>query len=228
MGRKRAPTTRGAGARRTATCPACYRCRVRPQIRAPVRTPCCGRQFRYGLLTKGMAIVQAQFPGAEPHPMGREPFPLQGSTVLVTGASRRAGIGFAIARIMASWGASIVLHHYRPHDQQQDWGADDLDAVVAAVRRQALPRLVWSSWAPTRTRRPPAPASSLHGIRTVIESRLDESSRGRNARPDGEARRFVGSSGEDLIEGRGCDEALKPGVDSVGGGCADCADGCIG
>jgi 3-oxoacyl-[acyl-carrier protein] reductase len=59
---------------------------------------------------------------------------LTGRTALVTGASRRKGIGFAIARELADLGASVFLHHYTPHDVDQPWGADDLDAVVAGVR----------------------------------------------------------------------------------------------
>ncbi|WP_060722642.1 SDR family oxidoreductase [Pseudonocardia sp. EC080625-04] len=69
---------------------------------------------------------------------GRDPYPLSGRTVLVTGASRRGGIGYAIAGLAASYGASTVLHHFQPHDHAQDWGADDLDAVVEAVRQRAL------------------------------------------------------------------------------------------
>jgi 3-oxoacyl-[acyl-carrier protein] reductase len=42
----------------------------------------------------------------------------------VTGASRRAGIGHAIARRLAALGASVYLHHYTPHDHDQPWGAD--------------------------------------------------------------------------------------------------------
>lgn len=68
---------------------------------------------------------------------GRDPYPLSGRTVLVTGASRRGGIGYAIAALAASYGASTVLHHFQPHDEAQEWGADDLDAVVEAVRRRA-------------------------------------------------------------------------------------------
>ena len=43
-----------------------------------------------------------------------------------------------IACRAADYGASIVAHHYRPHDASQPWGADDLDAVLGAQdHRQA-------------------------------------------------------------------------------------------
>jgi 3-oxoacyl-[acyl-carrier protein] reductase len=42
----------------------------------------------------------------------------------VTGASRRIGIGYAIARRLAALGASLFLHHHTPHDHDQPWGAD--------------------------------------------------------------------------------------------------------
>ena len=67
-------------------------------------------------------------------PGGRDPLPLAGRTVLVTGVSRRVGIGHAIACRAADYGASIVAHHYRPHDASQPWGADDIDAVMASIR----------------------------------------------------------------------------------------------
>jgi 3-oxoacyl-[acyl-carrier protein] reductase len=54
----------------------------------------------------------------------RDPLPLHGRVALVTGASRRAGIGYAVARRLASLGASLFLHHYAPHDRAQPWGAD--------------------------------------------------------------------------------------------------------
>lgn len=53
----------------------------------------------------------------------RDPFPLRGRAALVTGASRRAGIGYATARRLATLGASLFLHHYAPHDRDQPWGA---------------------------------------------------------------------------------------------------------
>lgn len=59
--------------------------------------------------------------------------PLAGRTALVTGVSRRAGIGFATATALAALGANVFLHHYRPHDVDQPWGGDDLDAVRAGL-----------------------------------------------------------------------------------------------
>lgn len=66
--------------------------------------------------------------------LARDPLPLRGRTVLVTGVSRRAGIGYATACRLAAYGASVFCHHYSPHDQDQPWGADDLNAVVGGVR----------------------------------------------------------------------------------------------
>lgn len=54
----------------------------------------------------------------------REELPLRGQVALVTGASRRVGIGYAIARRLAAYGASVFVHHFSPHDADQPWGAD--------------------------------------------------------------------------------------------------------
>ncbi|WP_166996712.1 SDR family oxidoreductase [Paramicrobacterium fandaimingii] len=60
--------------------------------------------------------------------------PLSGTTALVTGVSRRRGIGYAVSRKLASLGANIVIQHYRRHDEDQPWGSDDMDAVRAGIR----------------------------------------------------------------------------------------------
>ncbi|KUJ54113.1 SDR family oxidoreductase [Streptomyces sp. MI02-2A] len=64
----------------------------------------------------------------------RDPLPLRGRTALVTGAGRRGGIGYAVARRLAAYGAGVYLHHHVPHDAAMPWGADRPEEVVAAVR----------------------------------------------------------------------------------------------
>jgi 3-oxoacyl-[acyl-carrier protein] reductase len=43
---------------------------------------------------------------------------------LVTGVSRRAGIGFAIARRLQENGAQVFVQGWTAHDATQDWGAE--------------------------------------------------------------------------------------------------------
>jgi 3-oxoacyl-[acyl-carrier protein] reductase len=49
---------------------------------------------------------------------------LSGKNALVTGVSRRAGIGFAIARRLLDGRANVFVQGWTPHDSGQDWGAD--------------------------------------------------------------------------------------------------------
>src|SRR5881227_3147882 len=44
---------------------------------------------------------------------------------LVTGVSRRAGIGFAIAQRLEEAGARVFTQGWTPHDAGQPWGADE-------------------------------------------------------------------------------------------------------
>lgn len=43
---------------------------------------------------------------------------------LVTGVSRRRGIGFAVARRLLADDLHVVIHSWAPHDAEQSWGAD--------------------------------------------------------------------------------------------------------
>jgi len=64
--------------------------------------------------------------------------PLAGRVAVVTGVSRRIGIGYAVARRLARDGASVLCHHWSPHDAEQPWGADPIggEGVVDALRAE--------------------------------------------------------------------------------------------
>ena len=64
---------------------------------------------------------------------------LTGRTAVVTGVSRRRGIGFAIASRLARMGASLFVQHWSPHDEPQPWGADDVSVVVGELRELLTP-----------------------------------------------------------------------------------------
>jgi 3-oxoacyl-[acyl-carrier protein] reductase len=67
---------------------------------------------------------------------------LQGRTALVTGVSRRAGIGAAIARELATAGARLFVSYYRPYDHRQAWGAEpDEPARLLGELREIAPHV---------------------------------------------------------------------------------------
>lgn len=114
---------------------------------APAPTPAGKTRSRDGSCRgtlPGMAQHHTATPQSAPQPVGRDPLPLRGRTALVTGASRRGGIGFAVARRLAAHGASVYLHHHRPHDATRPWGADpdDPDQLADTVRQSAAPGAV--------------------------------------------------------------------------------------
>ncbi|HET9901435.1 MAG TPA: SDR family NAD(P)-dependent oxidoreductase, partial [Actinomycetes bacterium] len=62
--------------------------------------------------------------------------PLTDRTVLVTGVSRRRGIGAAIAQRLVTDGAAVLLHGWSAHDAEQPWGDDagGADALLDELR----------------------------------------------------------------------------------------------
>jgi 3-oxoacyl-[acyl-carrier protein] reductase len=73
---------------------------------------------------------------AGPHPGPRPAGPLAGRVALVTGVSRRVGIGMAVARRLAGLGADLFVTSWTAHDREQPWGADPggIEAVLAELR----------------------------------------------------------------------------------------------
>lgn len=103
--------------------------------------------------------------------MHASPLPLRGKTALVTGVSRLRGIGFATVVRLASLGANVVTHHYRPHDIDQPWGADDLDAVRAGIADALAPGAAMSDH--HADLRDPATIEPLLDAASALTGRLD-------------------------------------------------------
>lgn len=77
---------------------------------------------------------------------GRGDGPLSGGTALITGVSRRNGIGFAVARRLGELGADLYLQGWRAHDADQPWGEDaaGTEVLVEELREQTGSRLEYA------------------------------------------------------------------------------------
>jgi len=62
--------------------------------------------------------------------------PLEGRIALVTGVSRRKGIGFAIASRLAQDGADLFIQSYSPYDESSPWGAEPngIDSILIELK----------------------------------------------------------------------------------------------
>ncbi|MFD7290566.1 SDR family oxidoreductase [Streptomyces sp. NPDC059863] len=110
-----------------------------------------------------------------PEALRRDPLPLRGRTALVTGASRRGGIGYAVARRLVAYGASVYLHHHVPHDAGQPWGADPdgPEAVAAAVREARADPEALVVHGPADLSAAEAPAALIATAAEALGGRLD-------------------------------------------------------
>jgi 3-oxoacyl-[acyl-carrier protein] reductase len=60
---------------------------------------------------------------------------LAGRIALVTGVSRRAGIGYAVAQRLQTQGASVFASGWSEHDAVMPWGADDSELGIEVEQR---------------------------------------------------------------------------------------------
>ncbi|MEU9559068.1 SDR family oxidoreductase [Streptomyces fumanus] len=112
-------------------------------------------------------------PHPSPEELRRDPLPLRGRTALVTGASRRDGIGHAVARRLAAYGAGVYLHHHVPHDAAMPWGADRIDEVLASVREALGDPGATVAAGPGDLADPEAPAALVATAAEALGGRLD-------------------------------------------------------
>ncbi|MBX3060480.1 MAG: SDR family oxidoreductase [Anaerolineae bacterium] len=65
---------------------------------------------------------------------------LAGKTAVITGVSRKIGIGTAVARALAEVGCNVFTTYYRPYDAAMPWGsqADEAESVIAELRQMGV------------------------------------------------------------------------------------------
>ena len=72
--------------------------------------------------------------------MNWQPDTLKGQTAVITGVSRKIGIGAAIARALAEVGCTVFTTYFRPYDTTMPWGsqADEASQLIAELREMGV------------------------------------------------------------------------------------------
>jgi 3-oxoacyl-[acyl-carrier protein] reductase len=83
------------------------------------------------------------------------------SNALVTGVSRRAGIGFAIAQRLLADGNAVFIHGWTPHDLGQPWGGEP-EGTEALAAELDVP------FAEADFAKPEAPAAVVNAAQTAL------------------------------------------------------------
>lgn len=69
-----------------------------------------------------------------------QPNMLRGQTAVITGVSRKIGIGAAIARALAEVGCNIFTTYFRPYDTSMPWGsqANEATDIIAELQKMGV------------------------------------------------------------------------------------------
>jgi len=90
--------------------------------------------------------------------------PLEGRVAVVTGAGRRAGIGFATARRLVRLGAGVLVHAWTPYDvAEYEEAADEAETAVGELRTDGRAELFEADFAD-----PAAPAAVIGTARAAF------------------------------------------------------------
>ena len=65
---------------------------------------------------------------------------LTGRIAVVTGASRKIGIGAAIARTLAAAGADVFITYFLPYDEEQPWHSkpQEVEELLAQLHAEGV------------------------------------------------------------------------------------------
>jgi 3-oxoacyl-[acyl-carrier protein] reductase len=113
--------------------------------------------------------------------MSQSSLPLTGRVALVTGASRRAGIGYHVVQRLLGLGAAVVAHGYSPHDVTQLAGADPQIAQAYAAMGERVVYLEEDLADPEAPRDVVAKAAAAFGHVDILVVNHARSGRGRLA-----------------------------------------------